>query len=64
MVAIPTIILHIISSMHKSIHIQDYITIAHHNYYNDTVNITPLLTKLTYSIPIPIVLDTTDYNWL
>ena len=45
MVAIPTIILHIISSMHKSIYIQDYITITHHNYYNDTVNITPLSTK-------------------
>ena len=63
MVAIPTIILHIISFMHKSIHIQDYITITHHNYYNDTVNITPLSTKShipspyqLYQIP-PIIIN-------
>ena len=51
MVAIPTIILHIISSMHKLIHIQDYIAITHHNYYNDTVNITSLSTKSHISSP-------------
>jgi len=49
--------------MHKLIHIQEYITIIHHNYYNDNVNFTLRYQPNHILHPhIPIILYTTNDN--